>query len=592
VRKEDQLRRNLEDQHAIVNKRLGKLEKRQGVDELSWSVFKVRWDRVPQPMAIDVKLMRAVRDRLPNGKYSVLVTLYDRIGGSPLHWTEAGLNGHQIGLPGATEPVRHKGRYYDLDTHVAKTCYTVCPSRRDVKPTLTYVIELFQLGMGKWPDRVVAWSVLPAVDVASDYTTGKFRVPLLRGPVDANLDLYSKFEEAYTLDLDRWLCNLYLEIRLESKEVITGDGTTRLRNQEIEMDFAKQLLKVKRQQANDYGFAGPPQTDPHAPSAAANGKGEGYVDDIMRDAHALDDESGYHDVDSEGNTSASKAAAARIHDPAPVAFGGYQAPTADISKRKLGRRTTSGVALGRRAAFNAVAATDRVISDDLSKLGMSDFKKGEALAMKTDIQSLAKYSTAVMRRGSPSFTETSEAARRLVFLWYEMVDEYRIRRWATLEFWVSFMILVLGFYVRLYLHYLGLYLYLKLIGVSHVQFGNPVQAYQVLTKYAQNMAIHYELGAAVSGQVFNIMVFIASMIIVWAWRKIMGRLPDVLSKWMMGFGVGVVLDAMLVFIVDLAVGNFNCEKDYLCGSSYSESSASAVLVSASAAAAAAGFSKC
>ena len=47
-----------------------------------------------------------------------------------------------------------------------------------------------------------------------------------------------------------------------------------------------------------------------------------------------------------------------------------------------------------------------------------------------------------------------------------------------MEFWVSFMILVLGFYVRLYLHYLGLYLYLKLIGVAHVQFGNPVEPYQ------------------------------------------------------------------------------------------------------------------
>ena len=270
---------------------------------------------MPQPVAIDVKLMRAVRDRLPNGRYSVLVTLYDRIGGSPLHWSEAGLNGHQIGLPGATDPIRHKGRYYDLDTHIAKTCYTVCPSRRDVKPTLTYVIELFQLGTGKWPDRVVAWGVLPAVDVASDYTVGKFRVPLPRAR-GRETCLYSKFEEAYTLDLDRWLCNMYLENRLESKEVVTGDGTTRLRNREIEMDFAKELLKVKREQVNDAGFKGPPEN--MNAETQANGKGEGYVDDIMRDPHADDDGSGHHEVDSDGNTAASKAAAARIHDPTPV----------------------------------------------------------------------------------------------------------------------------------------------------------------------------------------------------------------------------------------------------------------------------------
>ena len=59
---------------------------------------------------------------------------------------------------GATDPVRHKGRYYDVDTPVYKTAHTICPSQRDVKPTLTYVLEVFQLGTGKWPDRVVAWT--------------------------------------------------------------------------------------------------------------------------------------------------------------------------------------------------------------------------------------------------------------------------------------------------------------------------------------------------------------------------------------------------------------------------------------------------
>ena len=62
----------------------------------------------------------------------------------------------------------------------------------------------------------------------------------------------------------------------------------------------------------------------------------------------------------------------------------------------------------------------------------------------------------------------------------------------------------------------------------------------------------------------------------------MGRLPDILSKWMMGYGAGVVLDALLVFIVDLSVGNFNCEKDYLCRSSYSESRCDSSLVVSSA----------
>ena len=41
--------------------------------------------------------------------------------------------------------------------------------------------------------------MLPAVDIQCHYTVGKFRLPLLRGPVDPDLDLYSRFENSYTV---------------------------------------------------------------------------------------------------------------------------------------------------------------------------------------------------------------------------------------------------------------------------------------------------------------------------------------------------------------------------------------------------------
>jgi len=84
LRKEDQLIQNLEDQRGIVKKRIGTLQVREDTDTLTYNNFNVRWDRVPQPVALDIRLMRAVRDRLPNGRYVFLVTLYDRMGGSPL----------------------------------------------------------------------------------------------------------------------------------------------------------------------------------------------------------------------------------------------------------------------------------------------------------------------------------------------------------------------------------------------------------------------------------------------------------------------------------------------------------------------------
>ena len=144
-----------------------------------------------------------------------------------------------------------------------------------------------------------------------------------------------------------------------------------------------------------------------------------------------------------------------------------------------------------------------------------------------------------------------------VFLFHEITDEYRIRRWATIDFWVSFMVLVVGFYVRLYLHFLGLYVYLKIVGVKNIQFGEPVEPLQILTKYNQNMPVHLELGAAVAGQSFNIFVFACFMVVNYFWRRVFGRLPDMMSKWMMGYGVGVVLDGLLVFVSGVACCSCN-----------------------------------
>ena len=58
------------------------------------------------------------------------------------------------------------------------------------------------------------FAVLPAVDIQCHYTVGKFRLPLLRGPVDPDLDLYSRFENSYT-------------VRPVSSTMLCGCGTTK-----------------------------------------------------------------------------------------------------------------------------------------------------------------------------------------------------------------------------------------------------------------------------------------------------------------------------------------------------------------------------
>ena len=79
----------------------------------------------------------------------------------------------------------------DTEFVVEEDIFVVCPAQRDVQPTLTYVLELYQLGGERWPDRVMAWTAFPAVDMhmLGNLISGRFKLPLIRGIMDTHLSI-------------------------------------------------------------------------------------------------------------------------------------------------------------------------------------------------------------------------------------------------------------------------------------------------------------------------------------------------------------------------------------------------------------------
>ncbi len=58
----------------------------------------------------------------------------------------------------------------------------------------------------------MGWGVFPLVNSDFDLNEGKFKVPLLFGNLDPNMDRYELIEEQMMSDLDNWTANLYFEI--------------------------------------------------------------------------------------------------------------------------------------------------------------------------------------------------------------------------------------------------------------------------------------------------------------------------------------------------------------------------------------------
>ena len=59
---------------------------------------------------------RGVKDKLPGGRYVLMVSLYNRLSGHVLRWSK--LRGQMWG--GATLPVTHDGQFYNVEIKVCR----------------------------------------------------------------------------------------------------------------------------------------------------------------------------------------------------------------------------------------------------------------------------------------------------------------------------------------------------------------------------------------------------------------------------------------------------------------------------------------
>jgi hypothetical protein len=255
---EDQLTHILREQGGQVHNNFGALERADAGAVGRGRRFKVDWSHAPRVVRLRFDLLRAVKNKLPRGRYVVMATLYDRLGGHPLRWSRldtalddvdqrekevASAEGEEDNLlagglkradasghlrprwTGCTPfPRRHGGKFSSLELSFAQKqnrVFLVLPSQKEARPSMCVVFELIQVGAGtarrrlcvsyagtarpsrqcrgrrSKTDRVVGWGAFPAFSATKDWDAiqGKFRVPLLRGELDGTVDKFERIEQ-------------------------------------------------------------------------------------------------------------------------------------------------------------------------------------------------------------------------------------------------------------------------------------------------------------------------------------------------------------------------------------------------------------
>jgi hypothetical protein len=178
---------------------MGKINEKTDQEIISMSKAKKR-------LYIRIELCRAIKDKLPCAHYAILVSLWDRLGGSKIEYSKK----NRI-----TTPVMHGGRYFNNCLRFEENLALEIPSEAKLSSSMAISFELFLLKNRTVSfDKPVAYSYFPLINSDIQVCEGKFKTTMLKGALDLSVEKYSDMETKYRNRIDDWLCNLYFSTKL------------------------------------------------------------------------------------------------------------------------------------------------------------------------------------------------------------------------------------------------------------------------------------------------------------------------------------------------------------------------------------------
>jgi hypothetical protein len=437
------------------------------------------WASVPRLVRLRVDCFRALKNKLPAGRYVVMVTLYDRLGGHPLRTMKLTGKGKTFQyFDFTTTPQRHNGRFNSLELNFHQTSnylHLVCPSKRDSRPSNVFMVELFAARAGRNNlDAVVAWGAIPLVNNHFEVVKGKFRVPMLRGEINREMDKFKKIENAIRHNVDHWLCNCYVDVRHMPRCVGKHN------EYKVQKTFTSSFLGTNITPMEDAG-------------------------------------------DGDVNVGA----------------------LADDVEGKTQRKVKSFATLPRRD--NTDAATT---------VALETVRDNRREKKKNKRRRLYKYSVINMDTDVPA----NQADVKWRYIMSEIWADLQLSRIATIECWTAMIMLVVACYARLFVRYCGEFLFLHSMDVSVYEF--KIYPYTIDLRYQSDMiSLQMEALVVVVGHLSNIILFCVMFLACMCIEFTFQSFPDMFSRFLLGYGLAIIADPLLVAFDTRREWNWWCNAD-------------------------------
>ncbi|XP_077742009.1 uncharacterized protein LOC144306479 [Canis aureus] len=469
--------------------------------------WQVEQGQAPECLQIQIKCVRGLKNKTPQGSYLLRVSLLRRPSGCVLQWRQTEQ------LKTRTHPMRHDGNFYDVGLYFHESLYVVLPPKRDVKPGMAFLFELCLLrGKHVSFECVMGWAAFPLCDNNFDVVEGKFKCPLLRGHYDQTLDNFKKMEDLICLDLDHWLCNLYFQVI--KLPLYLDDQKTYERQTPLPPEFPVSLM-AEAQKAEP-GVENTP------------GLSERQTEETI--CASLDDKAKSSLRSSQGSIS-------NKVGPCPMDCD------LDLLKEdhELHKKFTHK---GRSLIDHSVMESSAVWRTK----EIEDYSEDASY-----LEELEKHRFSVCSSSVAGGTGSGGFFKHLHFVRVSVFSELQLAQWRSQGFWYIILLMASLWFLRLYLHYLGQWLLLQAISTPVTKFH--FSPFTVELCYpTSSLQIAEELLVVVVGPLGLNAVILPLVLIRWGCQLLFASCPDVLSKLIITMGLWTILDPLAVFIVDTVLG--------------------------------------
>uniref|UniRef100_A0A665V3Z9 Uncharacterized protein n=1 Tax=Echeneis naucrates TaxID=173247 RepID=A0A665V3Z9_ECHNA len=515
----------------------------------------------PQHVELCLCCLRATREKLPRGLYTVSVTLYSHLGGSAL--VRCGKKEQQRWTV-STEPVEHRGNFYDTDLLINQNLFMILPAAREVVPCMVLIFQLIALGGDRSHiSSIVAWGAFPVCGPNLSLVQGRFKTPLLRGEPNAELDQFKKIESLISSDLDHWLCNVYFQVKMLPSGAARGPepGITLpmpppnspvISKPGVQLDHPHSQLQLQSQ---------PLTTSQLCPQSQIYDQQHNHAGPSSRvgDAAVV-----YSERGSPLHLSADSACSSSS---LPGAISGNTGEKCDPCRLKA-----EGGIHHKKKPIKKTNSCGPSMSSSSAPPRQADKQKMQPSMENLSTEELEEYTFSLqsaLKGPRPSPSRLSDRARLALRMLPSDLglpllgqQQQRHASWRGCVWRLSLIMLLMAlmWFVRLYLHYCSQWLYLQAIAVPVNKFEFHTHTVELIYQ-SSLLHIWEEMAMLVVGPLtLNTLTFLL-VLIRWGCQQIFGSLPSFTSKFIMAQGVWTVLDPLAVFAVDAVLGRLSYSPD-------------------------------